>query len=272
MGFDRKPDGTPIPLEPLENDRVSADLSGRPELQTPQERIQMSPNSRRTALLAAVLMAIAPTTAMSQPMSIGVGARVGTVGIGPEISVRMGPMGVRFGYGVLPLTIDATRYYSIEGVAKAELSLPRDWYTLGADLHLGQFVRFGAGVLHKPGDVTAEVVLESASAIELGGTFYRTPDVTGVNGTHASRSTALFGLVGFGANAPGGFGVSIDLGLAVLGDADVSLTATGLPEVINSEKLRNDLRQEEERVSEEAAAYLKYWPMLNVTVRFGFGF
>jgi len=232
----------------------------------------MSPNSRRTALLAAVFLAIAPTTALSQPMSVGVGARVGTVGIGPEISVRMGPMGVRFGYGVLPLEIDAARYYSIDGIAKAELSLPRDWYTLGADLHLGQFVRFGAGVLHKPGDVTAEVVLESLSAIELGGTFYRPPDITGIRGTHASRSTALYGLIGFGANAPGGFGISVDLGLAVLGDADVSLTATGLPEVINSDQLRNDLRLEETRVSEEAAAYLKYWPILNITLRFGFGF
>lgn len=221
--------------------------------------------------VAAGCLALRPASAWGQPVGFAVGARVGTIGIGPEASVRFGPLGVRGGYGLLPLKLDATRFYDIDGVVKADLELPRSWYTIGADFHLGQFMRLGGGILYKPGDIVAEVALEPDATVRLGDQRYLGDVVSGFTGTHVSRSTAFFALVGFGANAPGGFGVSLDLGAAFLGDAEVGLSATGDSDVVNSAAFRANLEAEEERIADEAATYLKYWPVLNVSVRFGFG-
>ena len=221
--------------------------------------------------VAAGCLALRPASAWGQPVGFAVGARVGTIGIGPEASVRFGPLGVRGGYGLLPLKLDATRFYDIDGVVKADLELPRSWYTIGADFHLGQFMRLGGGILYKPGDVVAEVALEPDATVRLGDQRYLGDVVSGFTGTHVSRSTAFFALVGFGANVPGGFGVSLDLGAAFLGDAEVGLSATGDPDVVNSAAFRANLEAEEDRIADEAATYLKYWPVLNVSVRFGFG-
>ena len=216
-------------------------------------------------------LAVGPGAAQGQPVGFGLGARVGTIGIGPEASARFGPLGVRGGYGLLPLELNATRFVEIDGVATAELRLPRDWYTLGVDLHLGNFMRLGGGLLYKPGDIVAEVIIDSDATVELGGERYGGSQVSGLVGTHVSRSAAPFVVVGFGANAPGGFGVSFDLGVAYLGDAEVGLEATGRADVIGTAEFRANLAAEEGRIADEAATYLKYWPVLNVSLRYGFG-
>lgn len=228
----------------------------------------------RTMLATAVVagcLAMTPAAARGQPVGFGLGARAGTVGIGPEASMRLGPLGVRGGYGLLPLELDAARFYDINGVVTAALKLPRDWYTIGADLHLGQFMRLGGGILYKPGNVVAEVALEPDATVRLGDERYGGSDVTGFTGTHISRSTAPFAVIGIGANTPVGFGVSVDLGVAFLGDAEVGLEATGAADVVGTAEFRANLAAEEDRIADEAATYLKYWPILNVSLRFGFG-
>lgn len=222
-------------------------------------------------LAGAAFFAGAAPEAFGQPVSFAVGARGGTVGIGPEVAVRLGPVGLRGGYGLLPLELDATDFYKIDRVSSAKLKLPRDWYTVGADFYMGGFFRLGGGLLYKPGDVSADVALDPGARIELGGHTYEPGEVGSVAGVHKSRETAPFALVGFGASAPGGFGVSLDLGVAFLGDAEVDLQATGAASVIDTDEFRRRLEQEEENIADRAATYLKYWPIASVTVRFGFG-
>lgn len=234
-------------------------------------RVELGIGTMLTAVVAAGCLVAVPAAAWGQPVGFGLGVRAGTVGIGPEASVRFGPLGVRGGYGLLPLKLDATRFYDIDGVVTAELKLPRNWYTIGADLHLGGFMRLGGGLLYKPDDVVAEVALESDASVRLGNERYGGDAVTGFTGRHVSSSTAPFAVIGFGANAPGGFGVSVDLGVAFLGDAAVGLEATGAADVIGTTAFRANLEAEEDRIADEAATYLKYWPVLNVSLRFGFG-
>lgn len=226
----------------------------------------------RVALAGAIglLVAGGSPAAFAQPVSFGVGARAGTVGIGPEVAVRVGPLGLRGGYGLLPLELDATDFYDIDRVSSAKLKLPRDWYTVGADLHVGGFFRLGGGLLYKPGDVSADVTLDPASRITLGEHTYDPGEIATVKGVHSSRTTAPFASIGFGANAPGGFGVALDLGVAFLGDAQVNLQATGAG-VVDTDDFRRHLEQEEAKIADRAATYLKYWPIASVTVRFGFG-
>lgn len=231
--------------------------------------------TQRVGALVALAGALGASTggaaaASGQPVSFGVGARAGTVGIGPEVAVRLGPLGLRGGYGLLPLELDATDFYKIDRVSAAKLKLPRDWYTVGAELHVGGFFRLGGGLLYKPGDVTADVTLDSTARITLGEHTYEPGEVATVKGVHSSRKTAAFASIGFGANAPGGFGVSLDLGAAFLGDARVELEATGAS-VVGTEDFRRHLDQEEANIADRAATYLKYWPIASVTVRFGFG-
>lgn len=234
----------------------------------------MRTTQRVRALVGAVgcagVLAGAAPQAFGQPVSFALGARAGTVGIGPEAAVRMGPVGFRGGYGLLPLELDATDFYDIDRVSSAKLKLPRNWYTVGADLYLGGFFRLGGGLLYKPGDVSADVTLDPEARITLGEHTYEPGEVGTISGVHRSRTTAAFALVGFGANAPGGFGVSLDLGVAFLGDAQVELEATG-SSVVGTADFRRHLDQEQENIADRAATYLKYWPIASVTVRFGFG-
>ncbi len=232
--------------------------------------------SRRGATPAAVLVATlaaggAPARAPAQLAGFEVGARAGTVGLGVEGGVRFGQAAFRAGYGLLPFSIDATDFYDIDGVASAKLRLPRHWYTVGADFYLGGFFRVGGGVLFKPGDVSADVVLEPTAAVELGGRLYTAGRVREISGTHRSRNEAFFALIGFGTRAPVGFGVSLDLGAAFLGDARVDLEAAGEAGLSESEEFRRHLDLEEDNIADRAATYLKYWPIASVTVRFGFG-
>lgn len=136
---------------------------------------------------------------------------------------------------------------------------------------LGGFFRIGAGVLHKPGDFKATVNFKSDTMVVLGGEPYSPSVVTALKGAYSSRSTAPFALVGFGTSAPGGFGFFVDVGVAFAGDASLDFTAEGDRAVIDTEAFRDALDREERRVEDKAGKYLKYWPVVNVGLRFGFG-
>lgn len=208
--------------------------------------------------------------APASSQGFGFAARAGTTGVGPEAFFRAGSVVFRGSYGLLPIKIAATRYFDIDGVERATIELPSNWFTVGADLTLGGVFRIGAGVLHKPGDFKATVTFKSDS-VTLGGLSYGPADVTALEGGYSSRATAPFVLVGFGTRAPAGFGVSIDLGVAFAGDAALSLSAQGRAAVIDTDEFREALDREQKRVEDRAGKYLKYWPVANVRLRFGFG-
>lgn len=218
---------------------------------------------------ACLCLAVLPAPAMAQGFSIA--ARAGTTGVGPEASFRAGSVVFRGSYGLLPITFNATRYFDIDGVERARIELPSNWFTIGADVVLGGFFRIGAGVLHKPGDFKTTVVFKSDTMVVLGGEPYSPSVVTALKGAYSSRSTAPFALIGFGAGAPGGFGFFIDLGVAFVGDASLGFDAEGDRAVIETQEFRDALDREERRVEDRAGKYLKYWPVVNVGLRFGFG-
>ncbi len=226
-------------------------------------RVRLRPAFAGALCLAAFA---APVSAQG----FGIAARAGTTGVGPEASFRVGSVVFRGSYGLLPVTVNATRYFDIDGVERAKIELPGNWFTVGADLALGGFFRIGAGVLHKPGDFKATVVFKS-DTVRIGGEPYLPDVITALEGGYSSRATVPFALIGFGTSAPAGFGVSIDLGVAFAGDAALNLSAQGRPEVVDTDAFRAALEREERRVEDRAGKYLKYWPVVNVRLRFGFG-
>jgi len=60
--------------------------------------------------------------------------------------------------------------------------------------------------------------------------------------------------------------------VALLGDPEVTLDATkGNSVVINSSDFQQRLRTEEQNIEDDVGTYLRYWPIINLGIRFGIG-
>jgi hypothetical protein len=96
-------------------------------------------------------------------------------------------------------------------------------------------------------------------------------DVTGITGKFASNNRAPYALIGFGKHTSSGIGLFLDLGVVLLGEPNLHLTATGNSSLINSSDFQTRLRTEEQSLEDRAGTYLKYWPILNLGLRVGIG-
>ena len=221
------------------------------------------------ALAVAALVAM-PGAAAAQGW--GVAGRAGTLGIGAEGALALGSsLVVRGGIGLMPLEIDATSFWDVGEGVEATLTLPETWYNVGVDLYLGSGFRIGGGMLYKPDDPTIVGTLAGTASIDIGGTTYTASDVAEVTGTLASKTTAPYALIGFGKHTSSGIGLFLDLGVAMLGEPDVQLTATGNQTVIGSTEFQSRLASEATQLEDDAGSYLQYWPILNIGIRIGVG-
>lgn len=95
--------------------------------------------------------------------------------------------------------------------------------------------------------------------------------MAGITGKLVSKARAPYVLIGFGKHTSSGIGLFLDLGMVLLGDPDVQLTATGNSSLINSSDFESRLRTEEQSLENKAGTYLKYWPIVNLGLRVGIG-
>ncbi len=202
----------------------------------------------------------------------GVAARAGTLGIGAEGALGLtDAFVIRGGIGLLPVELKNPSFWEPGEGVDATLKLPKTWYNIGADLYLGSGFRIGGGMLFKPDDPSLTGSLTGSASIDIGGTTYTATDVAEVKGTLESKSSAPYVLIGFGKHTKSGIGLFLDLGVAMLGDPEVSLTATGDPAVVGSATFQTRLRQEEQTIEDDFGSYLKLWPILNIGIKLGVG-
>ncbi len=221
------------------------------------------------ALTTAALI-LAPAGLAAQ--GFGVAGRAGTLGVGAEGALALSEGFVlRGGASLLPVEIDPTSFWDVGSDVEATLKLPETWYNIGADLYLGGVFRIGGGLLFKPDDPTLDARLTGTASIEIGGQTYTASDVAQVTGTLKSKSTAPYVLIGFGKHTKTGIGLFLDLGVALLGDPEVQLSATGNPTVVNSSEFQSRLRSEEQSLQDDAGTYLKLWPIVNIGLKIGVG-
>jgi hypothetical protein len=222
------------------------------------------------ALTAATLLAV-PAALSAQ--GFGIAARAGTLGVGAEAAVGLtDAFVIRGGIGLLPVELKNPSFWEPGADVDATLKLPKTWYNIGADLYVGGGFRIGGGMLFKPDDPTLTGSLTGSASIDIGGTTYTATDVAEVEGTLKSKSSAPYVLIGFGKHTKTGIGLFLDLGVAMLGDPEVSLEATkGNPTVINSAAFQTRLRQEEQTIEDDFGSYLKLWPILNIGIKLGVG-
>lgn len=220
----------------------------------------------RLAVVTAAALAAAPAALAAQ--GFGVAGRIGTLGIGAEGALGLGPsFVVRAGLGLMPFSPSTT----IDDI-DFELSLPDTWFNVGGDLYLGgSGFRIGGGLLVKPDDPTLVGELTEGTRIEIGDQDYGRDQVSALEGTIDSRNTAPYFLIGFGKHTSSGVGLFLDVGAAVLGEPEVRLSAKGDRAVVESDQFQAELRKQEQRTEDDIGSYLNFWPIINLGVKIGLG-
>ncbi len=214
------------------------------------------------SLLLLLLSTTIPSTLCAQGLALG--ARAGTLGFGAEAALGLSEnFAVRGGLGSF--------FYEYEDDyddVEYTISPPSLTGTLGIDLYpTGGSFRLMAGLMLRNGDFKAKSGdLASAGPVEIGDNEY---DEAGfLKGTVATKSTAPFVGLGFGNHTQGGFGFFIDFGVAFVGEADVTITASG--PIASEPGIQNDLEREAQNIKDDAASYLKYWPILSLGLKIPF--
>lgn len=219
----------------------------------------------RTLLLVAALLA---TGAGGREASaqVGIAGRVGTLGIGAEAALDLsGRLALRAGFGAGVLLQTFSPATSFDGI-DVDLEMPDTWYNVGLDYYLNSAIRVGGGVIF----VTEDPVLTGAfdETVEIGGTTLTASEIGTMRGTVSTNHQAGYALIGFGRHATEGFGVSLDVGAAFLGnDPSVALSASGgsYPQQDLGELLAIEAR----RFEDDMKTYLKVWPILSLGLRYG---
>ncbi len=220
-------------------------------------------------VVLAVLILVPPGLSAQR---LGIAARAGTIGVGAEGALGLADrLVIRGGIGFLPVEIDPTSLWDLGEGISATLRLPDKWYNIGMDFYLGSSFRVGGGILFKPEDLTLSGTLTGSASIDIGGQTYTVEDVAGITGKLISKDKAPYVLIGFGKHTSSGIGLFLDLGMVLLGDPNARLTATGNPSLINSSDFQSRLQTEEQGLENKAGTYFKYWPIVNLGLRFGIG-
>lgn len=227
----------------------------------------------RKSLLVLTAAALVALPGALSAQGFGIAARAGTLGIGAEGALGLSDnFVIRGGLGLMPFEIDPSSFWDPGNNVETTMKLPETWFNIGADLYLGGSFRIGAGMLFKPDDPTVTGSLEGSASIEIGGTTYTATDVATVVGTLDSKDQAPYVLIGFGKHTRSGIGLFLDLGVAMLGEPKVTLVATeGNAQVINSAEFQARLAAEAQKIEDDAGTYLKFWPILNIGIKFGIG-
>jgi hypothetical protein len=223
--------------------------------------------SKKTALALATVIAIAlPATAFGQ---IGIGARAGTLGLGGDVSFGIGSrLGIRAGFGVVPGDIETT----LDDIDYT-LNPPSNIWNLGVDVYpFGGGFRLSAGIVNRK---SFELTAVRTGETEIGDNTYNgTITINGLLGNE--RETAPYAAIGFGKIHSSGFGLFLDLGAAQMGEADIRLTGTCVVNGTepcpseNGQTFQQTLDEEAQQAEEDAGGYLKWHPILQIGLKFGF--
>ena len=225
---------------------------------------------KRFPLLPAVLLSLsAPASHARGMQQVAVGARVGTLGIGADVAVPVyDRIAVRGAAGLLGFDLDLTGRFGLDDDRAATLKLPAAFYSLGADVELGN-LRVGAGVLFKSGEPAYRVTLDPGANIVIGGGTYQETEVKTLTTTLSSGVVAPYIALGFGSHLSSGFSFAADIGVALPVGVELTMAATGDETLIASSSFRTDLALKEKETNDDAGGFVNYWPIVSVGLRYG---
>lgn len=221
------------------------------------------------AAVAASLLIISSTAAQADGFALG--AKVSTLGIGPEITVGLMD-GVNIRVGANFFSMDKTL---TKGGNEFDFNLKMENYTAFADFHVfgGGFRITGGAMYNKGNNLTG--IANSTNNYNINGVSYTSTQVGDLRGEllMGSDISPYLG-IGFGNNISGGSGLSfnLDLGVFFTGVPKAALTTTGGTLQNNAPAyaiLQENLARETDNIMNDIKDY-KYYPMVSISIAYRF--
>jgi hypothetical protein len=217
--------------------------------------------------IKALMLAVAAFAAAGSAQAVGVGARVGTTGIGADFGFSVAPtLLARVGYGYLNYShsVDQTDV-SYDGRLKiSTASLLLDWSPLGP-------FRITAGLM--PNNNKVELTGRPTNGTyTLNGRSYQASDIGSLSGeVKAGNSVAPYVGIGYGNVATAGVNFYFDLGVMYMGTPKSSMSAACGASLSTTDcnQLRSDVAAEQQRLTDDLK-YVKWYPVANIGVTIGF--
>jgi hypothetical protein len=209
--------------------------------------------------LALVAGAVLPTALQAQ---VGVVARGGTLGLGGELSFDINKfVGLRGGIGAIPVKPSGTF-----GDVDFQINPPSSLTNAGIDLYpTGGAFRLSGGFLLSH-DFNMEGQYTGTQTVTINGTQYTGTQTGTVRGAFDYSSAAPYATFGFAGRGKG-FGLSLDIGAAMLGSPTLKLTADG--PIAQNATFQQNLTAEQVKDQKKADKYMKILPLVSLGIRIG---
>lgn len=201
-----------------------------------------------------------------QPATAGdmaVGVKVGTLGVGAELTTNVVPMFINARVLLSGLNYDQTiNDTSVTYDAKLKL------FSLGAMADVYPFAgkfRLTGGLFYNGNKLTM-VGVPAAASYTFNGTTYVAGAGSSVTATVDFNKVAPYVGIGFGDPVSSGspIGINVDLGVLYQGQAKTSLTTVGIPGVAAA-----DIAAEKQKL-DDALNNMKFYPVASIGVTFRF--
>ena len=206
-----------------------------------------------------IVLGIALLITLPAQAGLGVGARVGTPGIGLDVTKSLIPMlNARAGFSYFSLGFDRTDdgidYNYDLGLSSAQFLL--DYHPMPL---LG--FRLSGGFLYNGNELT--MTAESQDDYEIGDQTYTAAEIGTLTGTVDFSSFAPYLGIGWGNAAGSRIGFTTDLGVVFQGSPEAGLSINGL--AAENPELIQDLIDEATALEDDLSSF-KYYPVFSIGV------
>ena len=215
------------------------------------------------ATAAALAFAGSAAHAQADAGKFRFGITGGTLGIGPEVSLRFAE---RFGVRGSATFFNYDRDETIEDIAyNGKLKLNNYGGTVDVYPFAGGFrISGGARIV----DSSVRLRASPTQAVEVGDVRYTPAQIGTLSGTVRPKDFAPTATIGFGGNMRPGFNISFDVGVMFQGSPQIeNLNATGV--LANDPQFRASLEREEAEIEDDISGF-KYYPIVQLSLGYRF--
>ena len=204
------------------------------------------------------------SAALAGDGTLAVGVTAGTLGVGPELSLRPTEhLGVRANFAWLSFSRDEdVNDIDYDGdLGLLSIGAMADWYPFDGGLRISGGARWNGNDI----DLSAR----PANNVTIGGATYTPAEIGRLTGTVEANAIAPVLSVGYAGDLSPGFTLGAELGVMYQGAPEIkNLRARGgLLE--NDPGLLGDLNDEESRIESEVDSY-RFWPAVQVMLLYRF--